>query len=218
VSELSIAEAMQRLAQRIENRDQRAPVPVPREVTQVDRWCAWGIPRTVAELLETAQPGTYTAVETQYMQRDGLVLLVLSGEPGTGKTIASALWLTSAQTGKLDGALASRRDVKPPLFARASVLERAWRANDRELIGSAEKSRRLVVDELGADGDDRGRFAAFVEALLCDRHADGLPTVITTNLDSMQFKTRFSSRLVDRIREAGRFVTCKQRLRQEAPK
>ena len=67
----------------------------------------------------------------------------------------------------------------------------------------------LVVDDLGSEYNDaKGFFSALLDEVIDCRYGAKLPTVITTNLDSSGFSARYGARVVDRIREAGRFINC----------
>ena len=67
----------------------------------------------------------------------------------------------------------------------------------------------LVIDDLGAEfNDSKGFFASLLDELIDARYSHKLATIVTSNLDLEAFKTRYGVRIVDRIREAGRFVGC----------
>src|SRR5882757_7087206 len=117
-------------------------------------------------------------------------LLVLSGGPGTGKTLAACEWL---------------RDVKRGgWFVTAALLARYPRY-DAKAMHDLLTCRALVVDDLGCEYmDDKGNFMAVLDEVINARYGERLPTLITTNLNADAFKERYGSRIADRIREDGR--------------
>lgn len=116
-------------------------------------------------------------------------LVILQGGVGSGKTCAAAWW--AIQHGALW--------ITAPRLARVSPFEA-----EAERI---ERAHRLVIDDLGAEYlDPKGFFLAQLDALINERYAHKLPTVITTNVDKEPFKKRYEARIADRIREAGEFV------------
>jgi len=124
-------------------------------------------------------------------------ITVLSGAPGCGKTVAAAKWLfdRARQTQRCDGKwLTAARLARWPRYSDADM-------QPLMLAG------RLVLDDLGTEYlDERGSFMATLDELLNERYARQRPTVITTNLNADAFKARYAERIVDRIREDGRFA------------
>lgn len=130
----------------------------------------------------------------------GLVLLVLSGLRGCGKTTAAAWWLVQ----KREPAKYVR--TYEPRFVDASALARWPRFDDGKMV-ELERASALVIDDLGIEYDDKnGAFRSFLDGLVNTRYAACLPTLITTNLRAGEFKARYGERIADRIRESGRFV------------
>jgi DNA replication protein DnaC len=67
----------------------------------------------------------------------------------------------------------------------------------------------LVVDDLGSEYNDaKGFFAALLDEVIDARYSARLATAITTNLNAATFAARYGARIIDRLREAGRFVNC----------
>jgi DNA replication protein DnaC len=82
-----------------------------------------------------------------------------------------------------------------------------WNRFDDDAMATLERASALVVDDMGAEYmDDKGAFRSFVDGLMNARYADGLATVLTTNLNGQTFADRYGTRFADRLREAGRFV------------
>jgi DNA replication protein DnaC len=61
----------------------------------------------------------------------------------------------------------------------------------------------LVVDDAGTEKDFLVNDLA---ALFVARYKNALPTVITTNLSTVEFGERYGMRFVDRMREVGKFL------------
>jgi len=123
-------------------------------------------------------------------------ILVLSGNPGCGKTVAAANWLFLGRSG---------------LFVKSSRLAR-WDRYDDEAMNKLLRAPRLVVDDLGTEFQDaKGNFDAILDEIIDVRYDNKRPTVITTNLAAEAFKARYGERIADRIREAGRFVSLAEK-------
>lgn len=131
-------------------------------------------------------------------------IVILSGGLGTGKTCAAALW-------------AIRREatfMTADAFARLSPYSAAWDAY--------ANWPAIVLDDLGREYlDPRGFFQSSLDSLVDRRYSRALDLLITTNLrgkrrhpdkpvtpdDPPQFAERCGARVVDRIKEVGKFLT-----------
>lgn len=114
-------------------------------------------------------------------------VLVLSGQPGCGKTVAAAWW-------------ALQRAI-PAAFVRAATFAATSRY-DEERRKVLETS--LVLDDLGAEYNDaKGSFLVDLDELVDSHYGNRRPLIITTNLDPQAFKARYGERVVDRLRECG---------------
>lgn len=127
----------------------------------------------------------------------GRGLYVLAGPRGTGKTVAAAWW-------------AARRSAT--WVAAASAGDH--RAQDELAAASA-----LVIDDLGAQGSTGDVVIQRIAALLMARHADGRPTLVTTNLSREHLGDLLDgdhrrSRILDRADEDGQIVVITERLRK----
>jgi DNA replication protein DnaC len=143
---------------------------------------------------------TQALVEARGALELDLVLLVLSGLRGCGKTTAAAWWLVQRRP----PSKYVRTDV--PRFVDATALAR-WPKYDNDQMFELERASALVVDDLGVEYDDKGgAFRSFLDGLVNARYAACLPTLITTNLRGDEFKARYGERIADRIRESGRYV------------
>jgi DNA replication protein DnaC len=69
----------------------------------------------------------------------------------------------------------------------------------------------LVLDDLGREPQDR---RGQVEELLIGRWGDGLPTIVTSNLEIEALAERYDGRLIDRFQEQrSEVVVTDERLR-----
>lgn len=120
------------------------------------------------------------------------VLVVLSGNNGCGKTTAASSWLLAGKGGSL--------------FVKAAALAR-WDCYDTEQMDRLLLAPRLVIDDLGVEYmDAKGRFLSVLTEVIDVRYDRSLPTVITTGLGAADFKLRYRERIIDRMREVGRFM------------
>ena len=139
--------------------------------------------------------------------------LTLWGAGGCGKSLAASLWLT----------FAARRPIRahPRMgdtwewdvrckFASPGELHRrygSFQARDQGWAEDLRTARAVVLDDVGTVAYDiRGQLFD----VIYERNRRDLLTVITTNLDpeSEVFAQRLDLRVVDRIRESGRFASC----------
>ena len=122
-------------------------------------------------------------------------IIILSGASGVGKTVAAAVW-------------ALERTRVAPEFLHAAEFAAASRY-DKEDRNTWEGATALVVDDLGVEyADAKGNFQASIDELVNRFYSMRRPLVITTNMVIADFKQRYQLRIVDRMREAARFVAC----------
>lgn len=127
--------------------------------------------------------------------------LVLTGLPGTGKTMLLACMVNAlAQAG-----IATR-------YATQAAMGREFRAtyqrnseiSESVLFDRYTQAPVLLLDELAAastEGTDRVLFD-----VLDQRYGDGRPTVIATNHPRARLPDVLGERLFDRLREAATFI------------
>lgn len=130
-------------------------------------------------------------------------ILVLSGGPGCGKSVAAAFWLVFNSIDRNDAGLWGAG-----FWITAASLSRGY-AYDQEAFSKLTKKHALVIDDLGTEyQDQKERYLATLAEIVETRFAREKLTLITTNLGPSEFKARYGERLADRIREDGSFVEC----------
>lgn len=141
-------------------------------------------------------------------------ILVLSGGVGTGKTVAACERIREYVYAIEKWSPLAQYDTSPsfrealPVWCSACELARIDHFSALA-VDQFKDVPLLVVDDLGSEYNDaKGFFAALLDEVIDNRYANKLATVITTNLNAAGFADRYGSRVVDRLREAGRFISC----------
>lgn len=162
-----------------------------------------GVPGRCVDLWQTGLRDTYalTCIEAVVSGRKSLLLL--SGGPGTGKTVAGVEAL-------------ARRFLRPcretedaGLFVRATEASRLGLYGDetRRRVSAMLSTQVLVLDDLGAELlSDAWR--ALLDEIVDTRYGDRLTTVLTTNLESGVFREKYGARVTDRVRHDGLVAEC----------
>lgn len=120
---------------------------------------------------------------------DGKKIIVLGGQPGTGKTCAMSMLLSENLPAKWVSA------------ERYAAIPR-W---DEKRLAIYEAIKTLGIDDAGLEEE---KHRGHIECLICDRYADDALTILTTNLHPKKFIATYNERVVSRIRERGCFVLC----------
>lgn len=166
---------------------------------QFDR-LASNVPRrallaTMSGALDKSRPALRWAHRWAQENRSGI--LVLAGQPGTGKTVAAAWYAARTRAHWLS----------------APELGSAPYAEAGKIAARARAVPALVLDEVGGQGTTTDAAVDRIATLIADRFARMLPTVVTTNLDQGSFARLYDgvddldlSRLVDRVRESGHWL------------
>lgn len=156
-----------------------------------DRLAESGWPTRLLEALPTARTDSEAIRAIASWRDTEHCIAVLSGSVGCGKTLAAAWW-------------ARRRGAMG--FVRASTFARMSRYGD-EHHGLLER-QALCLDDLGAEYlDAKGSFVVDLDELIDTYHADMKPLIITTNCNWTQFEGRYGSRITDRLRECGEWIS-----------
>ena len=176
----------------------------------------FGIPERAAIVVLGSEIEETEAIRAATGTKD---MLVLSGAPGCGKTVAAALWATEEirkpelwfytdRMGGVYGSYGNQFKGSPIVWVTAAKLAR-WERYDQEEMAKLLKVGKLVIDDLGGEYLDKGGFyASLLDELINERQAGSRSTILTTNLDAAGFSSRYGERIVDRIREGGRFFAC----------
>lgn len=165
-----------------------------------------GIPVVFAEILANGIDPTQAKTEAD---ATGTGIVVLSGAPGCGKTVAACSWVREPlmRDDAFGGAGVPSLRIASPLFVTSARLSR-WDRYDVREMDRLLRAPRLVIDDVGAEfSDAKGNFNAIIDELIADRAANRRPMILTTNLDGAAFKARYGERIADRIREVGNFVS-----------
>ena len=118
--------------------------------------------------------------------------LALAGGKGCGKSVAAGYWLYIKAR--------KRTTLRQRTWWSASRISRAS-SYDKNL-DEMMQAPYMVIDDLGVEYMDKnGHFNGRLDELLEERCGNYLPTLITTNLNGIDFKERYGQRIVDRIRE-----------------
>lgn len=130
-------------------------------------------------------------------------VLILAGTVGTGKSLAAAwaLWDRLVMTSPVNMHTGQKIPPDGRLWISAQDvcnLNPQW-SPDRAELDHLKAVPFLVVDDVGAEDG----VAAKIDALICSRCADGLRTIVTTNLGVPDFVGRYGERLRDRVRQGG---------------
>lgn len=124
-------------------------------------------------------------------------IVVLSGVPGNGKTVAAAWQAAERERGTV--------------FVRASVFARTSRYGGGYDGGDARRgwldAARLCLDDLGSEYvDAKGSFSVDLDELIDTFYADRRRLTITTNCTAAAFRERYGARVVDRLAECGEWI------------
>ena len=125
-------------------------------------------------------------------------IIVLSGDYGTGKTVAACY-------------CGSKFNSIYYISAR-NYLDLSFSKNQahNDIAIRARTATNLIVDEFGLD---YGGQCKYMEDFVCDRCYSVEKTILTTNLTKDEFVGKYTDRLVSRINHVGDWITCTQKIR-----
>jgi DNA replication protein DnaC len=126
-------------------------------------------------------------------------LIILSGSPGVGKSVAACIWLVDVCRGK----------PECMRWIQSGDLARGYSYN-QESFDQLIQAYALVIDDCGIDFvDEKGRFLTTLEEVISKRFSRLRPTLITTNIaNPAEFRDRYGARIASRINEDGAFIVC----------
>lgn len=129
-------------------------------------------------------------------------ILILSGDPGCGKTVASiyAGLNFSARTQTMFYFMTSREYLKCQFNGGTVII------NGIELQPEGIEAL-LIVDDLGREYfKDTGWGIDQWDSFFDKRYRDKLPTIITTNMTPEELVDKYNERILDRLRECGIWI------------
>lgn len=146
--------------------------------------------------------------------------LVIIGIPGCGKTYA--IWALKNDMDQLPEFIEKDTGEEMQSFVnaskrRVSIIDASWfneypflpfEVKDNE-IKRLKEADVLCIDDLGMETQNE-RNSVLVESIINARYNEERTTIITSNLSTEQFKSRYSARIIDRLREWGVFFESKQ--------
>lgn len=154
-----------------------------------------GWPERTLEAAVTADLTKPAIVELGKWRFDERNVVVINGHVGCGKTVAAARWCMGV-TNRI-------RFVRAPTFAASSRY-------DRELRALYYDAEGLCLDDLGAEyADKKESFLVDLDELVDTFYSDRRPLLITTNMKSAVFKTRYGARVWDRLSQCANWITVK---------
>jgi DNA replication protein DnaC len=169
--------------------DDRGVVWVRRIVTPQDgmRWA--GVPEFFWSF--APEPAKTRSVELMQALLDGGgLLLVLSGGTGCGKSTACA-WALSRRAGLW---------VHAPDLAKPDQVELdEFGTRKLSLDDRMRAAGLLVLDDVGIEHSPGGYAASRITDVLEHRQANKRPSVVTTNLESSEFRDRYGGRIASRL-------------------
>lgn len=155
-------------------------------------------------------------------------IVILAGQPGSGKTAACARWAATRPGPGAMGRFLTPRFLAASEFFRASRYQRDGDEDGGRLTRDQILAfETLVLDDLGTEyADANGNYRVDIDELANAFYEDDRTLVITTNLlyaspkareaikargttvdDTAQtFAERYGERIIDRVRECGRWV------------
>ena len=150
------------------------------------------VPAAIARMIGHAEEQPSRAIDvTRTWAESRKRLLVLSGGPRAGKTVA-ATW-------------AIRHLAKSALFFNPSLLFQY--GTDAGYLARAMACGLLIVDDIGTEmADETGKFSSRLDVLVCTRFDAGDRTILTTNLPAGEFSRRYGQRISARIQTGGTFA------------
>lgn len=142
----------------------------------------------IADSLKAPREEAHLVTARRWMQGNEWSLSLI-GKAGNGKTYAAA-WV------------ALNASLRPVcwLHAPTAAARPLYGPEASQNAERASKCSLLVIDDIGAELASAG-WKSWLEAVLGNRYARRLRTVITSNLDAAAFAARMEARLTDRLKE-----------------
>lgn len=152
-------------------------------------FCDRGFNVRALEAAQAADEGKPAIVRVKAWDSNAESILVLSGPAGCGKTVAATWWAWNR--------------APWASFIRSTTFAASSRYNNEKRDGWFAAGA-LVLDDLGTEfADSKGNYQVDLDELVDVFYGDRRPLIITTNCTLAEFKTRYGSRITDRVRECG---------------
>lgn len=170
---------------------------------KLEHLLACGVLHREAEIIAAGANDSPTTLAVRDFAAGPKTFCLLMGDAGSGKTIAAAEALLRARiawNGGKDWAY-SNREAK---FVQATDLARLsyFELEAQQRLGRLERVPWLVIDDLGAELMTPG-WASNLGEIINVRSSHRRKTLITSNLSAEEFKARYDSRTISRIRGDG---------------
>ncbi len=143
-----------------------------------------------------------------FLQGTPSSFLLLLGGPGCGKTRGAVCWVS--ERAGYSGTKTDAGNVDSFLNAKFVDSYEVWLHlfhKDKPFLKTLETIGYLIVDDLGTekDGYRDKELTKYLEYLFSVRHRNQLPTVMTCNATTEQFKTLYGPRFISRFNEVGQY-------------
>lgn len=125
-------------------------------------------------------------------------LMVLHGNPDTGKTYAAACWIRRYIEGNL-----YKKGYVPGIYITANVFEQKfcqpgfWDAETRSKWNDLLDASWVVLDDLGTENPTNAKFSTQFNQLFETRHRHERTLIILTNIRIDEYGERIVSRIRD---------------------
>jgi DNA replication protein DnaC len=185
-----------------------------------------GVPERALEVARKCSPTPAVRAVEEVGSRG---MMILSGGVGCGKTVGAAKWIYDYVTSK--EVWKSKRlcniDDETMGYEFQFLGNAVWVTSaklarvdhyDASALAQYTQCNRLVIDDLGIEFmDGKGFYLSLFNELIDERYASERATVMTTNCSADEFKARYKDRVVDRVRESGRFFGCGEESLRKKP-
>lgn len=159
----------------------------------ISRMASNGFPHRALEAAEAADLEADALARIRDWRHTEHSLLVLSGAAGCGKTVAATWWALNR--------CSAATFLRSTSFASSSRYDHEQR---RKWLSA----QAMVLDDLGTEyADAKGNFQVDLDELIDTFYGDSKPLIITTNCSTETFKARYGERVVDRVRECGKWLS-----------